>query len=61
MTEENDLRLYTPQEAAVILKMNPQTVWKYIRCGKLRASKFGRIYRIRYVDIVKILNDTCIK
>ncbi len=50
--------MFTPQEAAAVLKLNPQTVWKYIRAGKLRASRIGRVYRIREADIERLLDDT---
>lgn len=39
------MRLYTAQEAADILKLKKQTVWKYGREGKLRTVKFGRTVR----------------
>lgn len=58
MTEGRELRVFTPQEAAAVLKLNPQTVWKYIRAGKLRASRIGRVYRIREADIERLLDDT---
>ena len=39
------MRLYTAQEAADILKVKKQTVWKYGREGKLKTVKFGRTVR----------------
>ena len=36
----------TPQEAAEYLQLAPETVYRYIRQGKLIASKLGRQYRI---------------
>lgn len=50
--------MYTPQEAAALLKLNTQTVWKYIRAGQLRASRIGRVYRIRETDLEQLLDDT---
>jgi excisionase family DNA binding protein len=39
--------VYTAQEAAQILSLNHLTVLKYIRAGKLQATKLGeRWYRI---------------
>ena len=40
------MKIYTPEEAAKELKMSVQTIWKYIREGKLKAAKFGKTYRI---------------
>ncbi len=38
--------LLTPQEVAEYLQLAPETVYSYIRQGKLVASKLGRQYRI---------------
>ena len=58
MTSGRELRVFTPAEAAAILKVNPQTIWKYIREGKLMASKLGRVYRIREIDLENLLEQT---
>ena len=36
----------TPQEVAEYLQLTPDTVYRYIREGKLVASQLGRQYRI---------------
>ena len=36
----------TPQEVAEYLQLDPETIYRYIRLGKLVASRFGRRYRI---------------
>jgi len=36
----------TPQEVAEYLQLTPDTVYRYIREGRLVASKLGRHYRI---------------
>jgi len=36
----------TPQEVAEYLQLAPETVYRYIRQGRLVASKLGRQYRI---------------
>ncbi len=36
----------TPQEVAEYLQLTPDTVYRYIREGRLVASKLGRQYRI---------------
>ncbi len=43
--------LLTVREAAVYLKLNPLTLYEYIRTGKLKAAKFGRYYRILEEDL----------
>jgi len=37
---------YTPQEIAATLKVIYMTVYRWIRAGKLEASKAGKQYRI---------------
>lgn len=40
-------RLYTPAEVAERYKVKKDTVWTWIRKGKLRASRIcGKLYRI---------------
>ena len=39
------MKLYTAQQAAEMLGLSKQTVWKYGREGKLRTVKFGRTVR----------------
>jgi excisionase family DNA binding protein len=41
-----DKEIMTPQEVAAYLRLTPDTVYRYIREGKLVASKLGRQYRI---------------
>lgn len=43
----NDTReIFTPEQAAEYLQVNRETVYRYIRQGKLVASKLGRSYRV---------------
>jgi len=39
-------KLYTMEEAAAELKISPQTLGKWLRAGKVRGVKLGRIWRI---------------
>ena len=36
----------TPEQAADYLQVNRETIYRYIREGKLMASKLGRTYRV---------------
>ena len=38
--------IFTPEQAAEYLQVNRETIYRYIREGKLVASKLGRTYRI---------------
>jgi excisionase family DNA binding protein len=58
MKEEIKLNaVYTAQEAAQILSLNHLTVLKYIREGKLQATKIGdRWYRISGQALLQFMN-----
>jgi excisionase family DNA binding protein len=52
-----DEKILTPDQVAQILQVHPFTVLKFIKQGKLRASKLGRVYRIRHSDVMKFLDE----
>jgi len=43
---ETTREIMTPDQAADYLQVNRETVYRYIRSGKLVASKLGKVYRI---------------
>ena len=51
----SDLKLYTPNEVAEILKLSRQTVYNYITAGKLRSVQLGREHRISEEDLKEFL------
>lgn len=53
MALEKDI--LTPQEVADYLQLTPDTVYRYIREGKLAAAKFGRHYRIPKENVALLL------
>ena len=50
-------QLLTVQDVAKILRLNPLTVYGYIRAGKLRAAKFGRYYRVSQADLQEFIQQ----
>jgi excisionase family DNA binding protein len=50
----------TPQEVAEYLQLTPDTVYRYIREGKLAASKLGRQYRIPKENVQLFLQATSV-
>lgn len=46
--------IFTPEQAADYLQVDRETIYRYIRDGKLTASKLGRAYRIpkRSIDLL---------
>lgn len=51
----------TPGQVAEILQIHQFTVLKFIRQGKLKASKLGRVYRIRESDLEDFLEQSSSK
>lgn len=51
-------RILTPEQVSQILQVHPFTVLKFIKQGKLHASKLGRVYRIRESDLDNFLDQT---
>ncbi len=43
---EQTREVLTPEQAAEYLQVNRETIYRYIRQGKLVASKLGRTYRV---------------
>ena len=43
--------MYTVQELAEILSLHPKTVQRFIREGKLKATKIGREWRVQKEDL----------
>lgn len=48
-------RVFTVDEAAEYLHVTPYTVRKWLRKGKMRGRKIGRIYRILACDLEQLL------
>jgi len=47
--------IMTPEQVAEYLQLDPTTVYRYIRQGKLVASKLGRNYRIPKANVDEFL------
>lgn len=41
-----DFKLYTLQEVANILRVSRQTIYNYVTAGRLKATKYGKEYRV---------------
>ncbi len=44
-------QLLTVEEAAAHLRVNPQTVYRLLRAGKLPGVRVGRQWRVRRADL----------
>ena len=45
-------RLMTPEEVAERLAITPKTVRRFLREGRLKAMKVGRLWRVRESDLL---------
>ncbi|HZD56377.1 MAG TPA: helix-turn-helix domain-containing protein [Anaerolineales bacterium] len=52
---ERSREIFTPEQAAEYLQVDRETIYRYIRQGKLVASKLGRTYRIPRASIDLLL------
>ncbi|MGX7364689.1 helix-turn-helix domain-containing protein [Aerococcus suis] len=50
-----DLKLYTVEEVADMLKVSRRTVYNYIKSEKLRAYKIGKEWRISKEDVLALI------
>lgn len=48
--------VYTTQQVAELLEVNVITVQRYIRQRKIRATKFGKWYRVSGSDLLDFMN-----
>src|SRR5215217_4227408 len=58
MEARRSSEIMTPDQAADYLQVDRETVYRYIRSGKLDASKLGRSYRIPRQSIELLLLAT---
>lgn len=54
-------RIYTTEQIATMLQVHPFTVLKFIREGKLKGIKLGRVYRIKESDLNQFIEDRMTK
>jgi excisionase family DNA binding protein len=55
---ERQREIMTPEQAADYLQVNRETVYRYIREGRLVASRLGRAYRIPRKSLELLLWST---
>lgn len=61
MTKLEPLReVYTPEQAAQLLQLNRETIYRYIKEGKLEAARLGRALRIprRSLELLLLTSST---
>lgn len=53
----DELKVYTVKEVAELLRVSQMTISRYIKSGKLKSSKLGRMHRIVESDLKAFLDD----
>ena len=54
-----DIKVYTLEEVADILKVTRRTLYTYIKEGKLPAVKMGKYWRVTEENLKQFLNTGC--
>jgi excisionase family DNA binding protein len=54
-------KFFTTEQVANILQVHPFTILKFIKEGKLKGIKLGRVYRIMESDIKNFLEERMTK
>jgi excisionase family DNA binding protein len=49
---------YLVEELAEKLRVNPMTIYRYIKAGKLSASKIGKEYRIAKEEFERLIKES---
>ena len=49
-------KVFTPEQVGKVLQIHPLTVLRYIKSKKIKASRLGRVYRIREKSIDDFLD-----
>jgi len=50
--------ILTVEEVAALLKIHPKTVYKFLKANELQGHRFGRIWRLKKSDIMKLLEKS---
>ena len=53
-----DEKFFTTEQVASILQVHPFTILKFIKQGRLKGIKLGRVYRIKESDIKNFLEES---
>ena len=53
----SELKLYTLQEVANILRVSRQTIYNYVTAKRLKATKYGKEYRVTEDDLQDFIKN----
>ncbi len=52
-----ELKAYTTDEVAEILKVTKRSVYNYLKTGELKGTKLGRDYRITQKELERFIEE----
>lgn len=55
--KSNEMKFYTLQEVADMLRVSRQTIYNYVTAKKLRATKLGKEYRVTDEDLQAFIDS----
>ena len=53
----DQIKLYNLKEVAEVLRVSRQTIYNYITAKKLRATKYGKEYRVTEEDLQEFIKN----
>lgn len=53
----DDVKVYTLDEVASIMRLTKRTLYNYVKSGVLRASKVGKYWRVTVQDLQDFANN----
>jgi excisionase family DNA binding protein len=54
--DRNENDLLTIREVSEICRMDYQTIWRWVKAGKLKAFRVGWNYRVRVADLNEFIS-----
>jgi putative molybdopterin biosynthesis protein len=51
----SEIKVYTLQEVANIIRVSRQTIYNYVTAGRLKATKYGKEYRVTEEDLQEFI------
>ena len=52
------MKTYTTEKIAAMLQLDGETIRRYIKQGKLKAMKFGRVWRITEEELKRFTDNS---
>lgn len=53
----SEIKLYTIEEVADLLKLSRRTIYRYLKDGKLKANKVGQSWRITETALNEFIGE----